>query len=67
MMNTLLTITLSPEELQQLNDAAQRLQMTPEELIQLSVKSFLRRPNHSFQDAAEYVLRKNNELYKRLA
>lgn len=62
-----LTITLSDERLLKLEDIAASLGVTPEELVRLSVEELLTRPDQAFQEAADRVLEKNQELYRRLA
>lgn len=51
----------------QLEEMADRLQVAPEVLIQMSLLELLSRPDDAFQKAANYVLAKNIELYRRLA
>ena len=41
--------------------------MTPEELLRAGVEQWLKRPKDEFAEAAAYVLKKNAELYRRLA
>ena len=62
-----ITIELSPERLLELQKLAARLGVRPEELARLSVDELLSRPDEAFEGAADYVLEKNEELYKRLA
>ena len=62
-----LAITLSEEKLAQLKEKADRYQMTPEELLQVSLEELLTRPDEDFQRAMSCVLAKNAELYRRLA
>ena len=50
-----------------LEDAAQRLGVSPEDLLRVSVEEKLARLDEEFQDAVEQVLSKNAELYKRLS
>ncbi|HHH42150.1 MAG TPA: DNA-binding protein [Chloroflexi bacterium] len=64
---THLTITISEEHLLQLKEKAKHFGVTPEELIQASIKEMLTRPEEAFQQAMDYVLTKNRELYQRLA
>ncbi|MDY0040940.1 MAG: hypothetical protein RBS57_11575 [Desulforhabdus sp.] len=45
---------------------ASGLGTTPEELVRASVEDLLGRPKE-FQEAVDYVLKKNEELYRRLA
>lgn len=62
-----ITIAIPEERLEALKEVAERLQVTPEELVQASVEELLARPDESFRRAAAYVLKKNAELYRRLA
>lgn len=64
---TSITIAISDDRLQQLKEIASRYQVTPEELIRLSLEEIITRPEDAFQQALGYVLRKNAELYRRLA
>lgn len=66
MMNTI-TITLPDDQLQQLREVASRFHVAPEELVRASVAELLARPEEDFERALAYVLRKNAELYRRLA
>jgi len=38
-----------------------------EDLVRVSVEDMLTQPEEEFRKAAQYVLKKNAELYKRLA
>ena len=62
-----LTITLSDDRLAKLQEIAQRFNIKAEELARVSIEELLTRPEESFQRAAEYILQKNAELYRRLA
>jgi predicted transcriptional regulator len=64
---TTITITLPDEHLRELKDIATRLKVAPEDLVRISIEELLTRPTEAFQQAADYVLQKNAELYKRLA
>ena len=65
-MNTI-SVPLSDERLVQLQELAQEAQVPPEELLRTAVEEWLSRPKEDFARAADYVLRKNAELYRRLA
>jgi len=65
-MNTI-TIALSDESFFRLRELAKEAQVAPEELVRASVDEWLNRPNEDFDRAANHVLRKNAELYRRLA
>ena len=64
---TSITITLPEDRLAKLREIAVRLNVTPEDLARVSIEELLARPDEAFKQAAEYVLRKNSELYRRLA
>jgi antitoxin FitA len=65
-MNTL-TITLSDDRLAKLREIADRFNIKPEDLARISIEELLTRPEESFQQAADYILNKNAQLYRRLA
>jgi antitoxin FitA len=65
-MNTI-TIKIPDERLLKLQQKATRLGISIEELVLMGVEELLNQPETSFQDAMDYVLNKNTELYKRLA
>jgi hypothetical protein len=62
-----ISIELPEERLQKLREMATELGVTPEELARASIEGLLNRPDDQFKQAAEYVLKKNAELYRRLA
>lgn len=62
-----LTITVSDERLEQLREAAARLGISPEDLARAGVEDLLARPDEALQQAVDYVVRKNADLYRRLA
>ncbi len=62
-----ITVVLPDERLVQLKEIAARLGIAPEELARAGIEDLLSRPDEAFQQAAERVLSKNAELYKRLA
>lgn len=64
---TTITIDLSKERIRKLNELAAQYGVSPEELVRISVEDMLEQPEEKFQNAVEYVLKKNDELYKRLA
>ncbi|KAB8330480.1 DNA-binding protein [Scytonema tolypothrichoides VB-61278] len=65
-MNTI-TIQVPDECLVKLQQTASRLGVSIEELVLMGIEQLLNQPEASFQDAMDYVLKKNAELYKRLA
>jgi len=64
---TTVIVSMSDELTRQLNETAGRLGVSPQELAQAGLEDWLRRPREDFAAAAQYVLRKNEELYRRLA
>lgn len=62
-----LTIDLSPTQVEQLRHEAERLGLAPEDLARAAIGDLLAAPADDFKQAAERVLRKNQELYRRLA
>ncbi len=62
-----LAIELSDAQAERLRQEARRLQITTEELARAALCDLLSEPDEDFQAAAERVLRKNDELYRRLA
>ncbi len=62
-----LTIDLSPAQAEQLRHEAERLGLAPEDLARAAIADLLATPGDDFKSAAERVLRKNKELYRRLA
>ena len=64
---TMITIPLSDERLAQLRTWAAQTGLSPEEFLRRRVEQLLDRPDEPFRQAAAYVLRKNAELYRRLA
>ena len=62
-----LTIALSEERLQKLEEIARRFQIPPEELVRVSIEQLLSLPEDDFRKALDLVLKKNAELYQRLA
>jgi antitoxin FitA len=64
---TTLMIPLHEDQLEQLKARAAQAGVTPEELVRATLEEWLAQPRDSFNTAADYVFRKNAELYKRLA
>jgi len=62
-----LTITLSEDRFAKLQEIARRFNVKPEDLARVSIEELLLRPEESFEQAADYILGKNAELYRRLA
>ncbi len=64
---TSITISLPDDRVLKLQKIATRLNVSPEELVRVSIEELLTRPDEAFQRAVDYVLKKNAELYRRLA
>jgi hypothetical protein len=62
-----LLIDLSPAQADRLRLEAERLGLTPEDLARAAIVDLLAAPGDDFQAAADRVLKKNAELYRRLA
>ncbi|KYG07812.1 hypothetical protein BE21_02260 [Sorangium cellulosum] len=62
-----LAIDLSPAQADCLHERAKSLGVQPEELARAAVADLLTTPEDEFLAAAETVLQKNAELYRRLA
>lgn len=64
---TTITIELPNERIQKLQQLALKLGVTMEDLVRASVEDMLIQPEEQFRNAAQYVMKKNKELYKRLS
>lgn len=62
-----LSIDLSPAQAERLRLEAERLGLTPEDLAKALVADLLASAGEDFKTAAGRVLKKNEELYRRLA
>ena len=62
-----ITIALSEERWGKLNEMARQLGVMPEALVRVSIEELLTRPEEDVEQAIDYVLTKNAELYRRLA
>jgi len=62
-----LELNLPEPTVTKLQEAAERLSLSPEELAILSLDEKLGRLDDQFRNESDYVLDKNAELYKRLA
>jgi antitoxin FitA len=60
-----ITIDISDQQLQKLQQLARDNQVSPEDLLRVN-EDWLARPQNEFTQAADYVLKKNTELYRRL-
>ena len=62
-----ITLTITDDRYAKLKDVAKNLHITPEDLVCVSIDELLSRPDKDFLKAVDYVLKKNTELYRRLA
>lgn len=62
-----LTISLSDEEMRRLEELSKREGLTVEQMVRLSVRDLVSRPDDYFLIAAKRVIEKNSELYRRLS
>jgi plasmid stability protein len=62
-----ITINLSEEHLSKLREIAARLGVSVEDLARMGIEELLAQPEERFERAADYVIEKNAELYRRLA
>jgi len=61
------TLALSDDSAIKLEELAKTTGIPPAELLRASVEEWLAHPRADFADAAAFVLKKNAELYRRLA
>ena len=64
---TSLTVRLSDSQAAHLAEEAQRLGVSPEDLLRAAVIDLLEARDEAFLTAAKHVMEKNTELYRRLA
>jgi len=62
-----LAVELTETESTRLREAAARLGVDPSQLAHAAIADLLSTPDEDFRAAADQVLRKNEELYRRLA
>ncbi|WP_442936771.1 DNA-binding protein [Nostoc sp.] len=62
-----ITLDFSDEQLQKLQAIAQETGISLEDLLRARIEDWLSHPTSDFAQAANYVLKKNAELYRRLA
>lgn len=62
-----LTIPISDESAVHLREVSSRLGVSQEDLARAGINDLLRRSDNNVRAAMEYVLNKNEELYRRLA
>ena len=64
---TTLTLELTDEQARQWTKEAERLNMTPEQLVTQSVEERLAGRKRYMTQAIKRIIKKNEELYRRLA
>jgi predicted DNA-binding protein len=64
---TTITIALPDERMEMLNEMSMKIGVTPEELLRANVEEWLDEQKTDMSQASDYVLHKNQELYRRLA
>ena len=62
-----LNLELDEQQVQRLQEAARRLNVSVNDLAKAAINDLLAKPETDFERAATRVLEKNAELYKRLA
>ena len=62
-----ITIKLSQEQYQQLQQIANQQDISSEKILESKIAEWLQESQTDFNQAANYVLTKNSELYQRLA
>ena len=62
-----LTLQLDEEQSRRLIEIARDLDVDPAELVRAAINDLVSRPGEDFDQAAQRVLDKNRELYKRLS
>ena len=62
-----MTIDLSDRQTEQFQQLAKSLSIPLQELVRTAIEDFLLCQAEDFSQAARYVLKKNEELYKRLS
>ncbi|MDJ0556087.1 MAG: DNA-binding protein [Microcoleaceae cyanobacterium MO_207.B10] len=61
-----ITIQLSTEQYQYIQKIANQQKTSPEKILESKITEWLKESQTDFNQAANYVLTKNSELYKRL-
>ena len=62
-----MVVQLGDEQSRQLQDIARELQVDPAELARAAINDLVTRRSDDFERAAQFVLEKNRELYRRLS
>lgn len=64
---TTMTLQIDDTKAAALRQKAQRVGLSPEQLVAASLDDLIAQPDADFDEAARRVLSKNRELYRRLA
>ena len=64
---TTMTLQIDDVKADALRQKARRVGLEPEQLLAASVDDLIGQPDSDFDDAAQRILSKNRELYRRLA
>jgi hypothetical protein len=64
---TTITIEVRDDRFRELEELAESLETTPEQLVQANLEIMLAKPKEDLQLALSYLLEKNEELYRQLA
>lgn len=62
-----ITVRVSTHTQSSLQALASKLGITPEDLVRVAIEDFLEPPDDHFQGLMDYLLAKNQDLYRRLA
>ena len=62
-----ISVRVAAHTLSALQALAAQLGVLPEDLARLAIEDFLEAPDDAFQDLMDYLLTKNQDLYRRLA
>ncbi|MBI1832051.1 MAG: ribbon-helix-helix protein, CopG family [Planctomycetes bacterium] len=62
-----ITIQLPDDRMRQLEELAAEAKVSPEDLLRARVEEWLSGSSQDFLQAAGYVLKKNKDLYRRIA
>jgi len=62
-----LNLELDDQQTHRLREVAQRLNVSVDDLAKAAINDLLAKPESDFERAATRVLKKNTELYRRLA
>jgi len=62
-----ITINLTEDKIKQIQEIADKVGLSTEQLLEIKINDWLKENKPDFSQAANYVLKKNSELYKRLS